>query len=370
MASRGLSRARTLGAALVRSLAPRPSARPAEPRSILVLHELLLGDTLMLAALFAALRQRYAGATIFSAARPELVPLFSGRPYGVRALPFRETDPRALSGLAPAEECDLALIPGENRYALTARALGARWIVAMAGARSGWKNRLADELVPIPQSPMGLADIFALLAGPLQGLRYSPGDWPAPAFAPFPMPTEPFALLHIGARTPLRHWPAERWSALAAELSKKGLRVVLSAGPGEQALVGKVDPAGAYAAYPGTLELAQLWQLVAGARLLVTLDTGVAHLAKLTGTRTICLFGPGSAQLFGRGEFWRDAPFKEVTVADFPCRDQRTLFGREIVWVRRCQRSLAECPRPRCMEAIGLQDVLAALEDSERPRAA
>ena len=64
------------------------------------------------------------------------------------------------------------------------------------------------------------------------------------------------------------------------------------------------------------------------------------------------------------------APFREVTVADFPCRDQRTLFGREIEWVRRCHRSLAECPRPRCMEAIGLGDVLAALEEPQRPRAA
>ena len=59
----------------------------------------------------------------------------------------------------------------------------------------------------------------------------------------------------------------------------------------------------------------------------------------------------------------------EVTVPDFPCRDQRTLFGREIVWVRRCQRSLSECPRPRCMEAIGLKDVLTALDDPQRSRA-
>jgi len=327
-----------------------------------------MGDTLMLAALFAALRHRYPAATIYSTARPELVPLFSGRPYGVQALPFNERDPHALDGLAPAARCDLALIPGENRYALTARAIGARWIVAMAGARSAWKNRLADELVPVPQSPSGLADIFALLAGPPSGLRYRVGDWPAPAFAPFSAPQKPYALLHIGARTPLRYWPLERWSELAEEIAKKGMRVVLSCGPAEKDLVGRFRPAAAYPAYPGTLDLAQLWQLVAGARLLVTLDTGVAHLAKLTGTRTVCLFGPGSAQLFGRGEFWRDAPFSEVTVADFPCRDQRTLFGREIVCVRRCQRSLAECPRPRCMEAIGVKDVLAVLEDARAAR--
>jgi ADP-heptose:LPS heptosyltransferase len=370
MASRAYSRARTLGHALVRSLRRRPAARPPQPRSILVLHELLLGDTLVLAALFAALRQRYPEARLYSTARPELVPLFSGRPYGVQALPFNERDPRALDALSAAANCDIAFIPGENRYALTARALGASWIVAMAGARSAWKNRLADELIPIPAAPMTVADIFASLAGPATGLRYRASDWPAPAFTPFSAPPAPYALFHIGARTPLRYWPSERWSDLAAEISRKGLRVVLSAGPAEKALVSQIRPAGAYAAYPGTLDLTQLWQLVAGARLLVTLDTGVAHLAKLTGTRTVCLFGPGSAPLLGRGEFWRDAPFTEVTVADFFCRDQRSLFGREIAWMRHCTRRLAQCPRPRCMEAIGLQDVLAALEDPRPPRAA
>jgi ADP-heptose:LPS heptosyltransferase len=364
MASRALSRARTLFRAALDSLRPRLRARPGQPRSILVLHELLLGDTLMLASLLAALRDRYRDATIHVAARPEFLPLFSGRPYGVQALPFTERDANALDGLAPARGCDIAIVPGENRYALTARALGARWIVALAGARPGWKNRIADELIDIPAEPAGLADLFARLAGPPRGLRYRLGDWPAPAYAPFPLPKKPYALLHVGARTPLRYWPAERWSALAEKLTAENLQVVLSAGPNETGVIGQIDPAARYASFGGTLDLAQLWHLVAGAELVVTLDTGVAHLAKLTGNRTLCLYGPGSATLFGRGEFWRDAPFTEITVADFPCRDQRILFGREIGWVRRCNRSLKECARPRCMEAITLEEVVSA---SARP---
>jgi hypothetical protein len=75
----------------------------------------------------------------------------------------------------------------------------------------------------------------------------------------------------------------------------------------------------------------------------------------------VTLFGPSSDVLFGKGEFWRDAPFLGVTVEDFPCRDQRTLFRREIEWVRRCQRSTAECAEPRCMQAIPVEKVLAAV---------
>jgi hypothetical protein len=52
-----------------------------------------------------------------------------------------------------------------------------------------------------------------------------------------------------------------------------------------------------------------------------------------------------------------------VTVDPFPCRDQRLLFKREIAWVRRCGRSLAECARPRCMEAIDLGEACAAIAE-------
>jgi ADP-heptose:LPS heptosyltransferase len=84
----------------------------------------------------------------------------------------------------------------------------------------------------------------------------------------------------------------------------------------------------------------------------VALDTGVMHLAKLTVTPTVALFGPGSQVLFGPGEYWRANPLRAVTIDPFPCRDQRTVFKRELDWVRRCQRSTDECAAPRCMHAI------------------
>jgi hypothetical protein len=74
----------------------------------------------------------------------------------------------------------------------------------------------------------------------------------------------------------------------------------------------------------------------------------------------VALFGPSSAVLFGAGEFWRAVPYRAVSLADFPCRDQRTLFKREITWIRRCQRTLVQCPAPRCMHGITVDEVLRA----------
>jgi hypothetical protein len=80
----------------------------------------------------------------------------------------------------------------------------------------------------------------------------------------------------------------------------------------------------------------------------------------VTWTPTVAIFGPGSALICGNGRFWRDAPWRAVTREDFPCRDQRILFRREVEWVRRCGRSTSECPRPLCMEAVEVDEVLAA----------
>jgi hypothetical protein len=74
---------------------------------------------------------------------------------------------------------------------------------------------------------------------------------------------------------------------------------------------------------------------------------------------TLCLFGPGSPVLFGAGDFWADAPFLAAGAPDFPCRDQRTLFKRELPWVRRCQRRPDECAVPRCMAANDSATVIA-----------
>ena len=68
----------------------------------------------------------------------------------------------------------------------------------------------------------------------------------------------------------------------------------------------------------------------------------------------------------GPGAFFADMPGRAVTVAPFPCRDQRIQFFREVPWARRCERLYGDapgrCPRARCMEAIELPAVIAAIE--------
>ena len=346
-----------------RALADRLARRvpPAEPRRILIAHNLLLGDTLMLTALVAKLAERHPDADLAMTVPRASAPLYATRPYGLRAIAWDRRDPpRTLFDEPPF---DLAFVPGDNGYAWLAAAMRARWIVALAGDRPAYRNWPVDRLVPYPDAPAAWSDIVAALADGPPPSPYAPARWPAGPAAPFEAPAGRYAILHVGASTPLKHWAPDRWRAIAGRLAARGLEPVWSAGRGEDALVRACDPAAERRSYAGELDLPQMRALLDRAALLVSPDTGIAHLARVAGTPSVTLYGPGSATITGPGRFYAAMPWRGVTVDPFPCRDQRVLFRREIAWVRRCGRSTAECPHPRCMDAIDVDAVDAAIDD-------
>ena len=363
MSRRFSTRARLLLRAALHRLAAGPRAAPVSPRNILVVATLLSGDALFLAPLLAKLRHRYPVAKIHVATTRAVVPLFSAKPYGAEATAHDPGVPGTVRALTARTPPDLALVVGDNRFSILAAALGARWIVAFSGDKPGYKNWFVDEFRPMSASPMAWGDMAATLVDGEQPAPYAAGDWPAPPCAPFDTPAGRYAVLHVEASTPLKHWEEKKWLYLAEEIFESKIEPIWSAGPAGSALLRQIDPAGRFRSLGHRLDLAQLWHLIAGAELLVCPDTSVMHIGRLAGTPTVALFGPSSAGLFGPGEFWRNIPYRGITIEDFPCRDQNRLFKRELSWIRRCQRTLAECPAPRCMHAIEVKVVARAALD-------
>ena len=368
-------RLHTIARALASTTRPRRAAGT-PVRRILVAHYLLLGDTILLAPLLKALAGRHPDAERVVLARPAVAPLFATRPYGASVLPFDRRDSASQRAVIDSGPYDLAIVPDDNRYAWLARAAGARRVVGFAADRPAWKNWLLDRAVPYPPVAEAWADLVARVLCD-EGLEPDPapfasGEWPAPPATAFERPTRPYAVLHVGASTPLKQWPSARWRALADRLAADGLRVVWSGGAAERALLADVGPRTGEQDLVGVLDLPQLWHLLAGATRLVCPDTGIAHLARVAGVPTVALFGPGSRIVHGPGRFWQGAPFDAVTADDFPCRDQRTLYRREVAWVRRCGRRFdtavapagasdpSACSRPLCMEAIDEARVVTA----------
>jgi len=364
MARRFQVRSHIVAAALWQSLLTVGRRRsPDLVRRVLVTHHpQMLGDTLLLTPLLAKLRQRYSAAEIVLTASPTTAALYGKHPYGVQAMPYDPRNHKTLRTLFGAQGFDLAIVPGDSRYSWLARALGARWVVGFAGDRPASKNWMMDQLTPYPNQPGMWGDMAAALVDGAPPAPYRPEDWPAPDYRTFDMPQQPYCVLHVGASTQLKLWGPEKWRALASYLTECGLRVVWSGGHNEQRVVEEIDATGQHRSLVGQLDLPQLWHLLANAALLVCPDTGVAHLGRIVDTPTVTLFGPGSPVLCGVGEFWKNSPYRAVTVEDFPCRDQRVFFRRSIVWVRRCGRGTNDCVSVgACMNAIQIEDVQKAI---------
>lgn len=135
------------------------------------------------------------------------------------------------------------------------------------------------------------------------GIRADPSDLrlPAPAIAPPPAAVGA-TLLHPGAASPARRWPAERFAALARAELARGRAVAITGSPGEAPLAHAVaDAAGlpAGAVLAGRTDVLELAAAVAAARRVVSGDTGVAHLAVALGTPSLTLFGPIPPQEWG-----------------------------------------------------------------------
>jgi ADP-heptose:LPS heptosyltransferase len=360
--SRAQARASTIGRALLHlGLSHGQRKRPENPRRILIAHHLLLGDTLALTPLLAKLRSQFPDAEIVMTTPTAIAPLYEKRPYGVIAWSFNPRDANTLTTMLSKGGFDLAIIPGNNRYSWLAAALKANWIVAHLDDTPSYKSWPVDEAIPYPDKPAAWGDVIAdLIDGPAP-LPFDPKDWPAPTFTPFALPEKPYAVLHIGASTSLKLWDPHKWRALANNFVAQGVKIAWSGGKNETRIVNEIDPSTEYQSYAGSLDLAQLWQLIDNAEMLICPDTGVAHLGRIIGTPTIALFGPGSNVLSGAGNFWRNSCFLATSVVPFPCRNQHRVFNREVPSIQLCKRTTKQCADNLCMQAISVDTVTAKI---------
>jgi len=134
------------------------------------------------------------------------------------------------------------------------------------------------------------------------------------------------AVLHVGAFYGSRRWPVERFAAVGRGLRADGLEVVVT---GDEADLPRARAVAESAGLPGEavlagrLGLGGLAAQIAAARVLVSADTGAAHLASAYATPSVVIFGPAPVEEWGpppgphlaltdasrrRGDAFADAP--------------------------------------------------------------
>ena len=117
-----------------------------------------------------------------------------------------------------------------------------------------------------------------------------------------PSPAPGAAVVHVGAFYGSRQWPAARFAAVARELADSGRQVVFSGSASERPRALEVARLGGFdeeAVLAGRMELDVFAALVADAALVVTADTGAAHLASAYRIPSVVIFGPAPPEEWG-----------------------------------------------------------------------
>jgi lipopolysaccharide heptosyltransferase II len=265
-----------------------------------------LGDTVMAVPALAAIRAAWPDARVLAAG--PWAALLSGQGLADVHLEY----PRRWSGrlraadMACAFAPDLAvLLPNSLESALAAWYWGARRRVGFA---AGARSELLTDAVPVPAPRPHQIDEYLLLVERCgvavtgrQPVLTPPADDSSERRDAARLldgvagdrGAAPRIGIHLGAAYgPAKLWPVERVAELCRLLDADGARATLLGAPADADVAAAVTALAPAASLVGRDTPALLPAVLAELDVLVSGDTGVAHLAAEVGTPVVALFGP------------------------------------------------------------------------------
>lgn len=218
--------------------------------------------------------------------------------------------------------------------ALLTRASGARCRVGYRTPNRNWAyNRLVDRSLPGPPVHSVLSQARLLEAVGVTAA--DPPPYPVidrssfalpPRLAP-PSGIHPMVLLHLGAGNRFRDWGEDRFDELARRLAADKVAVVLIGGsPEERQRAARLRRTPGVHDQSGPLAVRDLLALIDAATVYVGADSGPLHLASLTATPLVALYGPNLPEVSGP---WRREAVKIIALEMEcrPCSQKRCKYG-------------------------------------------
>ena len=314
-----------------------------------------IGDILLTTPLVRALKRRHPDAELFFVTKQAMAPLIADNPHLAGVVTLAPGEPvgelaQRVRALAPTHGLDLH---GSLRSAaLRLRVRGVRW--------SGYSKRklarttlittkidLYGKHVPVAERYFEAARSLDVRpdGGPVDFFVSQKAKETVVRWLEMRGVTQPFAALAPGAAHATKRWPLAHWQELAARLAAAGYTLVAVGGPEDRALAAELGTGVVNAA--GEFSLQETGACLARAKVLVSGDTGVMHMATGVGTPVVALFGP-TVEAFG---FFPYSPRAVVLARDMNCRPCSAM-GTE------------RCPlgHHRCMRDILPDEVAAALQ--------
>jgi ADP-heptose:LPS heptosyltransferase len=259
---------------------------------ILALRALGLGDIMTAVPSLRALRRHHGDAHVMLASPAWLHPLLDWIDLADEHLRVDDLS----NGCPPTGPIDLAVnLHGRGPQSH-------RWLMAMQ-PRAMLAFRHSDEpSVPGPAWSEDEHEVVRwcrLLAW--SGIEADPDDLDIDA-PPAPPSVADAVLVHPGAKDAARRWPPDRWAQVVAGLADEGARPFITGSASERELclsIARRAGRPSSSVLAGRLDVLGLAGAVAAARLVISGDTGVAHLATALRRPSVTLFGPTPPSAWG-----------------------------------------------------------------------
>lgn len=300
---------RYVGIPVVAALGAIRSRRAFDPsrvKRIGLMKTVAIGDTVLITGIARDVKAKYPATTVVAISGVdnrgvvELVPEFDER------IVVSPHDPITSVAAVRAAKLDVLLDFGAwPRFdAALAAMSGAGFVVGFESAGQG--RHFPYDVAIHHSNDVHEIENFRRIARAIDVESKSPPRLSVPASVA-PGAAKPYVVFHPwpgGYRRDVKEWSVERWASLAAELTTRGYTIVLSGGPADVPrsahLADRLRRAGVSVAdLAGRQNVRGAAQFYAAAACVVSVNTGIMHLAAAVGAPTVSLDGPTSAARWG-----------------------------------------------------------------------
>ncbi|MBD3239031.1 MAG: hypothetical protein GF331_00490 [Chitinivibrionales bacterium] len=320
-----------------------------------------MGDVVLGSAVFDLLRDRHPDATVDFATGELYAPLFSSDGRLGKVIRYSRSDPSAaLEACAAGQYHWVIDLQNNRRSAQLVRATAARRVSRFHKLRFERFLLLTLRYNRYDQADTVVARYLkAAGLGAAEEAAYYPRIVP-PATAALPPsvtldPARPLLALIPFSAWRNKTWPLHYYEEVGRHFINKGWQTVVLGGPSDRPDAERLqqDLGDGCVSIAGLVPLDQSAAVLAGARLAVGNDTGLTHLARAVGVKTVAVFG-STTWHFGFYPFG-PPPFRVLELS-INCRPCHAHGGN---WCYRVRRP--------CLTTIGPEQAVQALEalDSE-----